>query len=437
MRILVGTVEIGGVLPIFADGFRQLGHDVTTVISDRHRFNADIQYDVDLETNVIRWPSAISQTKSLPIRSLRAKVDRLARLERLIRLIARHDVFIFHWGGGSLRWYTDYPLIKALGKKIVSHFCGTDVRHWSTYDQVFAPLIAANSSVGLRDICPDLTSDPLDRPLSSMRIAERYSDLVLSVPNQSALAVRPYNHYLVPVDLSIYTGNIPGREVPVVVHAPSHSGVKGTDLIMSALEQLKSDGLKFEIRLLKEVSNRQILSEMADADVVIDQLHMPLHGKLGVEAMASGCALATCNREDYEPFPPNRPIWHIGVENVYLQLRQLLKNKNLRIDLANKGLSYVKQHHDHVHVVRRILQSLEAPGPERYDHYPDFFARQYRLPEGVVISDKLKRMTAQIVQRWGLPEEVDPQEMISRGLMSAEGLFSTQPIPRWPVAAQR
>src|SRR5258707_10360280 len=87
LRILVGTVEIGGVLPIFADGFRQLGHQVTTVISDRHRFNADVQYDVDLGTNVIHWPGAISQTSARPIRSLTASIDRLARLQRLLRLI--------------------------------------------------------------------------------------------------------------------------------------------------------------------------------------------------------------------------------------------------------------------------------------------------------------------------------------------------------------
>lgn len=431
MRILVGTVEIGGVLPIFADGFRKLGHRVTTVVSDRHRFNADVQYDVDLGTSVIRWPSAISQRSPRPIRSLTERVERLARLQRLIRLIALHDLFVFHWGGGSLRWYTDYPLIKALGKKIVSHFCGSDVRHWSAYDQDYAPLIAKGSSVRLQGVRAELQDEPLDKPLSIMRSAERYSDLILSVPNQSALAVRPYNHYLVPVDLSVYTGNIPRRDVPVVVHAPSHTAAKGTDLILSALGRLKSEGLKFEVRLLQELSNRQVLSELADADVAIDQLHMALHGKLGVEAMASGCALATSDRKDYEPFPPDRPIWHIGPENLYAQLKCLLTDKELRIDLANKGLQYVKRYHDHVFVVRRILEALEVGKPEQYDHYPTFFPGQYRLPEGIEISDKLKRMTAQIVQRWGLPEGVDPWDMIERGLMSADGLNPSRPIPRW------
>jgi hypothetical protein len=36
LRILVGTIEIAGMIPIFADGFRRLGHQVTTAISASH-----------------------------------------------------------------------------------------------------------------------------------------------------------------------------------------------------------------------------------------------------------------------------------------------------------------------------------------------------------------------------------------------------------------
>jgi hypothetical protein len=35
------------------------------------------------------------------------------------------------------------------------------------------------------------------------------------------LAVRPYMHGFAPINLSLYPCHIPGREVPVVVHAPS------------------------------------------------------------------------------------------------------------------------------------------------------------------------------------------------------------------------
>jgi hypothetical protein len=170
---------------------------------------------------------------------------------------------------------------------------------------------------------------------------------------------------------------------------------------------------------------------LPEADIAIDQLHFNLHGTFGLEAMASGCALATCNREDCEPFPPNRPIWHIDEANLHNSLKRLLGDKELRVRLAQQGRRYVERYHDHVKVTRAIIQHLDDGIEQQYDHYPTFFARDYRLPDGETIPEDLKRMTAKIVQRWGLPQDVDPQDMIARRLMSAEGLDPFVPIPRW------
>src|SRR2546428_10310717 len=101
MRILVGTTEIGGMIPVFADGFRQLGHHVTTAIRTRHPLYDDISYDIELERG-----------------------GRVARSTRLLGLIAKHDVFVFQWAGDSLRWHTELPLLKMLGKRIVYIFMG-------------------------------------------------------------------------------------------------------------------------------------------------------------------------------------------------------------------------------------------------------------------------------------------------------------------------
>ncbi len=322
----------------------------------------------------------------------------------------------------------DYPLLKFLGKRIVSLLVGDDVRHSSAYGQEFDSITLSP------DHSQRLLSDPLTRPLRSLRMAERYSDLILSGPNMSGLAVRPYMHFAVPLNLSEYEGEVKGREIPIVVHAPSNRSVKGTHLIVPALQRLRPEGVPFELRLLHDRPHQQVLAELADADVVIDQLHLPIHGKLGAEAMASGCALATCNREEYEPFPPKRPIWHLDPENLDGQLRRLLTDRELRVGLAREGRAYVERYHDHVQIAQRILDALSADESQRYDHYPTFFARAYQLPEAVVIPENLKRLTAQVVQRWGLPEGVDAQDMIARGLMSADGLNFSEPIPRWKPA---
>ena len=82
----------------------------------------------------------------------------------------------------------------------------------------------------------------------------------------------------------------------------------------------------------------QVLAELGDADVAIDQLYFNLHGSFRLEAMCF-LRLATCNREDCEPVPPNRPIWHIDESNLYHRLKPLLSDKALRLRLAHDAVA--------------------------------------------------------------------------------------------------
>jgi len=403
MRILVGTVEIGGIINCFADGFRLLGHQVTSVCLQRNPFYPEHKYDIESHKDALP-PDVISA------------------------LITTHDVFFFIWGKRSLLpENAEFPLLKKLGKRIVSLFCGSDVRHYSAYGQQYG--------IHLEDVDESYRGDPLVRPLGNLRRGECYSDLIISVPNQSSLAVRPYVHYFIPMKISRYQFNVPGREVPVIIHAPSNKSRKGTDIILAALERLRFDSVPFELRLLHGVSNRQVLAELVDADIAIDQLYASGGGLFTREAIASGCAVATHNSEEHDSFPRNRPLWNIDAQNIYHQLKRLLTDKSLRIRLACQGRQYVEKYYNHVRVAQRIIDCLNpAHGQIHYDYYPTFFAQKYHIPTGEIIPDNLKRMTAEIVQYWGLPEDVDPQDMIARGLMLAEELDLAKPIPRWKSA---
>ena len=418
MRILVGTREVAGMLHDFASAFRSLGHQVTSVNFERNDFFPQFAYDVDLGAPALRWPDAIAKPSNRVATALWSAAERGARLARVARLVLAHDVFVYVWAGESLRWNTELPYLRALGKKIITVCCGSDVRHASAYSQEYADLIRQGACKELRDLRPSERSKPLELSLRNLRVAERYSDVILSQPNQSGLAVRPYHHLFLPLDLSKFTSAIPGRVVPRVIHAPSNSGMKGSDQILPALERLKAEGVPLDLQYLHGVTNAEVLRAMTEADVLVDQLHFPLHGKAGVEAMASGCALATCNRQVQEPFPPQRPIWHIDPGNVYEQLKRLLTDRELRVRLAQEGLAYVSRYHDQQGVARRVLGHLAERGTAGCDHYPTLFPCHYRLEAGVEISADLQRLTERVVRNWGLPDGATPNNMVSRGLMT-------------------
>lgn len=422
MRILIGVIDIAGQIPLFADGFRKLGHQVTTVIFKTNRFTPGIQYDVNLRYPV-RWPEWVAENKSLIVKLPRYAINQSVTWTKILGLIASHDVFVFQWARSSLLpGHADFPFIKRLGKRIVSLFVGSDVRDVPAYKQWYA----AAKEIPFQD-------EPLVNSLRSVRMHEMYSDLILSVPNQAVLALRPYDHFFVPLDLSAYPFNLPARDIPVVVHAPSRKGYKGTNHILKALDQLKAEGVLFEARFLDGIPHQKLIGELANADVVIDEMFFPLHGKLTVESLASGCAVATGDRQDYEPFPPDRPIWYINPDNVHSQLKRLLTDKELRISLAKRGREYAEKYYNHKKVSQRILEGLNSGSSGKRDHYPAFFASEYCLPEGEIIPKDLKRMTTQVIRKWGLPPDVDPMELLSKGFVSPDLTRSSSFIPRWSV----
>lgn len=395
MRILVGTVDICCMLRIFADGFRKLGHQVTIAITQKQKWCEEYE-----ESIVDLRPGRYND-------------------KTISDLILNHDLFFLIWVCNNP---FGFERLKKHGKKIITFLVGSDVRHYSSFEQ--------NYGKSLKYVMDNNSRLPLSSPLAITRKVEMYSDLIISSPSQYSLAIRPYMRGFMPIKLTRFSYNIPKRDVPIVVHAPSNKSFKGTHLITKVIDQLQSEGIKFDFRLLHDVPNCQILKELSESDVVVDQLHSYFHGQLGLEAMASGCALATCNNEIFEPFPPNRPILNIEPGNIYLPLKKLLTNKEMRIYYANEGRKYVEKYFDHVNVAKRIIDQL-TKNNKRYDYYPTFFCKYYNIPEDETVSYDIKNMTSYIIQRWGLPEDVDLQDMISRGLMSKERLDLSNPIPIW------
>src|SRR5438445_165729 len=63
------------------------------------------------------------------------------------------------------------------------------------------------------------------------------------------------------------------------------------------------------------------------------------------------------------------------------------------------------------------------------DHYPTFFAKHFQPDADFVVQPRLRQLTSQVVRRWGLPADVDPQSLVERGLMNQ--IRAAHKIPRW------
>jgi hypothetical protein len=388
LRILLGTCEIAGLLPIVADAFRANGHHVTTVVKVRNEWWPDT-YDYDYSNRATTALDAIE----------------------FGNLVAQQDVLYFQWARHSfVDDLSDLPLYRKLGKRIIYTALGCDIRAGAAFSQLY-------EQHGLT-LADGFELMPLDATMHAHRMLELFADVVYAQPNFASLAIRPYHHASVPVQLARYAPFVAGRDVPLVVHAPSSRGRKGSHVILAALDQLQTEGVRFDLQLIENVPHTELLNIFSGADVVIDQTNNAMHGRTTVDAWASGCAVATSDAPAIEPLPAPRPLCRISpdLRATTEQLRTLLTQRETRVQLAHDGLAYVQQWHDHVKFGARALQHLADPAGT-VEHHPEFFTRHFTAPANEPVPDYLKQLTAAVLEQHGMPADIDPRALAARGLL--------------------
>jgi glycosyltransferase involved in cell wall biosynthesis len=149
-------------------------------------------------------------------------------------------------------------------------------------------------------------------------------------------------------------------------HAPSHRGVKGSDLILAALERLRLDGYVFDVDLIEGVSQDVARKRFAKVDVVVDQLHAGWYGGVAVEAMALGKPVLVYIREDDLRFIPDQmrsdlPFIQVTPDTIEDGLRRALTmSRGELLGLAIRSRAYVERWHDPAMIAAEILQDYRV-----------------------------------------------------------------------------
>ena len=135
--------------------------------------------------------------------------------------------------------------------------------------------------------------------------------------------------------------------------------VKGTKYVLEAIEQLKKEYV-FDFILVENKSNKEAYEIYKDADIIIDQLLLESHGVLAVECMALGKPVLCRMDEKLMKYYDGIPILNTDPEYLYYNLKLLLENPELRIELGKKGRKYVEEVHDSRKIAQRLLHIYEG-----------------------------------------------------------------------------
>lgn len=186
-------------------------------------------------------------------------------------------------------------------------------------------------------------------------------DLLHVLPPDSEFL--PYSHISLSEWSPIYT-QMEDRPLRIG-HAPTHRGVKGSDLIMSAVQNLIKDGYQFEFILIEGVSNQQAKEIYSTIDVLVDQLYVGWYGGVAVEVMALGKPVLAYIRDEDLKFLPQQmreelPIINVNPATIEDGLRRVLDMRRSDLfRLAQQSRTYVEHWHDPIAIAQRVKADLE------------------------------------------------------------------------------
>ncbi len=380
MKVLMAPVNISGMPLTLVRGLQKIGVDARLLQFARGEAAHKFGYDSDIVVQLDRRPAG------------EVRFDAVAN--------ALDDGYdIFHFWLRTMVFgpkYTgmmgaDLPLIKLRGRKIVYRFTGMDLRDpvIDLENNPYSPWRYGYSATSpADDVIRRAYLDHLQCHVDQFLVQD--PELGQYMPNAKivprALELDKWPH-----------AGLEPTDKPIVVHGPSNQLVKGTKFVLEACEELKDEGLNFELKLITGMAHEEAVSWYRRSDILVDQLHIGAYGVLAMEGMALGKAVMCYLREDlFKPVYGDMPIVNCNPDNFKDQLRTLIKDYEMRKDFSLRARAFVEKHHD-VNNAAPLLKTV----------YEDVMAAPQRMPDS---NADLKFMG---LQYGGMERQVNQQRALA------------------------
>jgi hypothetical protein len=253
---------------------------------------------------------------------------------KVYSVVEKHDLLdfdIYHLESGY-GFFSDGRLmrkIKAMGKKIVCYYLGTDLRD--------------------RGVIP-----AIDR-LSDLNITTEFDHLKLH-PNLrfSFLPFEPENFRMIEKE----------NDTLRICHAPRNRLLKGTARIIEACNRLKRRH-DVELVLIEGRPHKQALEIKMTCDVAIDQVGDKGgtgYGVNSLETLSMGMPTLTSFTPEFEDFLPDHPFIVVNPDNLTAKLEQVVTDRDLRRRKGAEGRQFVERYHSAQKVTETIYALYREMG---------------------------------------------------------------------------
>ena len=302
MRVTHCPVNTAGIPWTNVQALRARGIEAQLVVFNRYKLHPEADIDLQRSGGLLR--------------------QQATQWRAFARLAGKTDIFHFYFGLTLLPKSVQFPLLRALGKRSVMHFLGSDIRGRPPAELAWAQRAGA-------------------RVVGSYDAARWVPDAHVIPPGIDVRAIEPAP----PTD----------RDRPVVLHAPSSRAKKGTAHVIAACRDLD-----VELEIVEGLDHREAFERYRHADVIVDQLNAGWYGVFAIEAMALGKPVVTflhdeAVRKTEDAFGVDVPIVNATAETLAGALRPLVESAEERRRVGRASRAYAEEVHDLERMTDRLL----------------------------------------------------------------------------------
>lgn len=253
---------------------------------------------------------------------------------RIYSIVERYDLLsfdIYHLesGSGFFRDSRIIKKIKAMGKRIVCYYLGTDLRD--------------------RGVIPEI-----DR-LSDLNITTEFDHLKLHPGLRFSF---------LPFEFSAYSVRDKENERLRICHAPRSRRLKGTDRIIEVCREMERKH-NVELVLIEGRPHKEAIEIKMTCDISIDQIGDKGgtgYGVNSLETLSLGIPTITSFTPEYEAFLPDHPFIVATGETLAQRLDEVIRDASLRRHKGTEGRRFVEKYHNPETIVRSIYAMYKELG---------------------------------------------------------------------------
>ena len=355
MKILHAPINIGNQPWVLSQYERKLGHKSKLIVN----ISTDFKYPADKVLMRKNASNISNSTRRLLWGSVAP---------------CYYDVLHYYFGKSILVWngikpisnrsFLDIRLAKRLGKKVFFTLQGCDVRlaGESNKKNLFTP--CAQSACELFESCTSVQDKKRQQFIEKIlplcdKVFYLNPELGHYLPTGNFLPYCSFDiHAIKPIYPDIH-------RVPKIVHAPTSMSIKGSRLILEALDRLRAN-FEFELILVENKTNAEALDIYRTADIAIDQVLAGWYGGVSVELMAMGKPVLCYIRDEDLGFVPQQmvfdlPIRRIRPDHLVEDIGHVLEKRNEWVEWGLASRRYVERWHNPEIIASALIDVYKDP----------------------------------------------------------------------------